>query len=173
MQTYVAQPCSRNNLRHLAMKIRRMIKAENILYFPVVKLLELMPVLFGCCFRIVEDWELPSDVHAETDVLNHLIHIKQSVYDGACNGNGRDRMTIAHEIGHYLLICVLGFKLQRSFEGSAIQKWRDPEWQAKCFAGELLIAEHLVKGMTPNQIAKACGVSVHAAETQWNQFRAS
>jgi Zn-dependent peptidase ImmA (M78 family) len=124
-------------------------------------------------FEIVEDFELPRGVHADTDALNHIIRIKQSVYDGACNGNGRDRMTIAHEIGHYILLCVCGFKYQRNFTGSTIPRYQDPEWQAKCFAGELLIAAYLVKGMTPYEIMYACGVSMSAAETQWSKFRAS
>jgi len=172
MQTYVMQPCSRLDLRRLAMRVRQILNAENILYFPIAELLELMPVLFPpCCPIIVKDYELPSGVHADTDVGNHIIRIKQSVYDGAFNGNGRDRMTIAHEIGHYLLICVLGFKFQRNFSDSAVQKYQDPEWQAKCFAGELLIPAHLVQGMNPNEIAVACGVSVHAAETQWSKLQ--
>ncbi|MDR2733518.1 MAG: ImmA/IrrE family metallo-endopeptidase [Spirochaetota bacterium] len=156
------------------MKVRRELNVENNLYFPIVELLELMPEFFPKFhFKIVEDDELPPDVHAYTDVQNNVICIKRSVYEGACNGNGRDRMTIAHEIGHYLLICVIGFKFQRNFSDSTIQKYQDPEWQAKCFAGELLIPAHLVQKMTPREIAVLCGVSLPAAETQWSKLRAN
>ena len=89
------------------MEIRRKLGLETALYFPVVQFLELMSEIFPRFhFEVVEDDELPQGVHADTDVENHIIRIKRFVYDGACNGNGRDRMTIAHEIGHYLLLCV-------------------------------------------------------------------
>jgi len=156
------------------MEIRRKLGLVNVLYFPVVQFLELMSVIFPKFhFEVVEDYELPSGVHADTDVENHIIRIKRSVYDGACDGNGRDRMTIAHEIGHYLLLCVWGFKFQRNFAGHSIPTYQDPEWQAKCFAGELLIGSHLVNGMNPLEIADACGVSTPAAQTQWSKLRVS
>jgi len=122
-------------------------------------------------FEIVENRELQRGVHADTDVENHVIHIKRSVYDGACAGNGRDRMTIAHEIGHYLLLCVWGFRFQRNFAGNTIPTCQDPEWQAKCFAGELLVAAHLTGHMNPEEIAVVCGVSLPAAQTQCNKIR--
>ena len=173
MQTYVAQPCSRRDLRRLAMGIRLKLGLEDSLYFPVVQLLELMSAIFPRFhFEIVEDGELPPGVHADTDVENHIVRIMQSVYDGACAGSGRDRMTIAHEIGHYLLLCVWGFRFQRNFAGNAVPTCQDPEWQAKCFAGELLVAAHLTGHMSPKAIAVVCGVSLLAAQTQWRKLRA-
>jgi Zn-dependent peptidase ImmA (M78 family) len=32
-----------------------------------------------------------------------LIILREDVYEGAHAGNGRDRMTVAHEIGHLLM----------------------------------------------------------------------
>ena len=152
------------------MEIRRKLSLENVLYFPVAPFLELMPEIFPKFhFEVVEDDELPPGVHADTDVENHIIRVKRSVYDGACGGNGRDRMTIAHEIGHYLLLCGGGFKFQRNFAGTAVPTYQDPEWQAKCFAGELLVAAHLIKDMNPHEISYYCGVSLSAAQTQWEK----
>ena len=172
MNAYIAQPCSRQDLRRLAFLIRKKLCLENVLYFPVVQLLELMSELFPRFhFEVVEDNELPGGVHADTDIENHIIRIKRSVYDGACAGNGRDRMTIAHEISHYLLLCVWGFRLQRNFSNGTVPKYQDPEWQAKCFAGELLIAAHLVKELNPLEISELCGVSLLAAQTQWARIK--
>ena len=92
-------------------------------------------------------------------------------YDGACNGEGRDRMTIAHEIGHYFTLCFCGFKLERNFGGGKIITFRDPEWQAKCFAGELMVPAHRVKGMTVDKIAEKCGVSFAAASVQHKHLK--
>lgn len=70
--------------------------------FRLQKLLDVLAEVFeDFSYEIVEDDELPLGTHADTDVLTGHIRIKQSVYNNACNGNGRDRMTIAHEIGHF------------------------------------------------------------------------
>lgn len=106
----------------------------------------------------------PTNVHADTDVIHHHIRIKESVYDGAINGNGRDRMTIAHEIGHYLTLCFYGFKFQRNFKKEKIPAYKSPEWQAKCFAGELLVDYELMKNKTIAEIEELCGVSHAAAQ---------
>jgi Zn-dependent peptidase ImmA (M78 family) len=117
-------------------------------------------------FEVVEDDQLPKNEYAHTDVVNHVIRIKESVYDGAYVGNGRDRMTIAHEIGHYVLMCVRGFGLQRNLSKTPARTYEDPEWQAMCFAAELLVPAHLVRGMGASEIARKCGVSREAAEYQ-------
>ena len=102
--------------------------------------------------------------------MNHHIRIKESVYNGAAEGNGRDRMTIAHEIGHYFTLCFCGFQFQRNFKKETVPAYRSPEWQAKCFAGELLIDFDLVYNMQPYEIVDKCGVSYEAAYYQYNQI---
>ena len=52
-----------------------------------------------------------------------------------------------------------------------IEAYEDPEWQAKCFAGEVMINKELVKNMKPQEIALQCGVSLQAAEYQWRQYQ--
>ncbi|MDD6727966.1 MAG: ImmA/IrrE family metallo-endopeptidase [Eubacteriales bacterium] len=122
-------------------------------------------------YEIVSDEEMSENVHASTDIRTGLIKIKESVYEGACKGNGRDRMTIAHEIGHYLMLCICGFTLERSFFKA--DTCRDPEWQSKCFAGELMISKRLVKEMTPQEIVEKCGVSFDAAKYQHDKYQES
>jgi len=172
MSQYMAKPCSRKDLRSLAIQLRKVFGLENVLYFPVLNLLEVLPKLFPkFYFQVVYDDELPKDTHAHTDVANHVIRIKESVYNGACDGNGRDRMTIAHEIGHYLLVSLHGLQLQRDFSKKPMKAYEDPEWQANCFAGELLVAEHLTRDMGVGEVSTKCGVSRIAAETQLNAIR--
>ena len=76
-------------------------------------------------------------------------------------------MTIAHEIGHFVTLCFCGFKLQRSF-GNKADIYQDPEWQAKCFAGELMVPHHLTLNMSPKEISEKCGVSLYAAKYQYS-----
>lgn len=171
MVEYVVEAKSRRQLRSLASILRKHLGLENELYFPVVELLDVMYEIFPrFSYEIVPDSTFPSNVHADTDVMNHHIRIKESVYNGAAEGNGRDRMTIAHEIGHYFTLCFCGFQFQRNFKKEVVPAYRSPEWQAKCFAGELLIDFDLVYNMQPYEIVDKCGVSYEAAYYQYNQI---
>ena len=161
----------REDLRNIARELRERLNLDDVLYFPVVELLDAMTELFdNFNYEIVEDSELSEKVHADTDIRTGHIRIKESVYDGACKGEGRDRMTIAHEIGHYIMLCFCGFKLERNFSGGEIPTFRDPEWQAKCFAGELMVPAHRVKGMDKYEIVEQCGVSFDAACKQYKHL---
>ena len=168
MVEYVVEPKSREDLRMLARFFRKMLGLEKEVYFPIVELLDVLCELFPkFSYEIVDDSIFPDNVHADTDILHHHIRIKESVYEGAVDGNGRDRMTIAHEIGHYLTLCLCGFKFQRNFKKADIPAYKSPEWQAKCFAGELLIDYELTKNMKISEIINACGVSLPAAKYQY------
>lgn len=168
---YACEPLSRKQIRNYTRYIREQLRLQNSLWFPIPRFLEAMPSLIGdddFCFECVDDTELSPNVHAQYDLEGNVIQIKESVYLGACNGNGRDRMTVAHECGHVLLLHHSRLKLARSFDEN-IPTYRDPEWQAKCFAGELLVPRHLVQGMTITEVAAKCGVSVQAAAYQLNK----
>ena len=102
MNNYMVEAKSRFDLRQLARLLREHLHLDEVLYFPIVELLDVLTELFDdFSYEIVEDSALPKKVHADTDIRTGHIRIKESVYEGACNGEGRDRMTIAHEIGHY------------------------------------------------------------------------
>jgi Zn-dependent peptidase ImmA (M78 family) len=163
---YIAEPVARLDLRAIARFIRKKAGFENELYFPIMRFLEhSMPLLFdGFHYEIVTKSYFPSTIHAQTDVENHVIRIREDVYLGAINGMGRDRMTIAHEISHYILLVVNGIKLYRTFSDAPLEAFRDPEWQAKALAGEIMCSYDLVKKMTTYQIKEKCGVSETAAE---------
>ena len=168
LKEYISAAKSRNDIRKLAYAFRKCLKKENDKYFPIVETLDALSEMCDKFnYEIVENDKIKSkSVHAYTDIIAGQVCIKQSVYEGACNGNGRDRMTIAHEIGHFLLHSLYEFKLERNFDGKKAKVCQDIEWQAKCFAGELLIPTHLMKGCSIKEIMKECGVSHCAAEYQ-------
>lgn len=169
MANYSVEPKSRAELRSIAQGFRAFLKLENTIYFPIEKVLETMPIIFpNFNWEIVDNSAMPPQNHADTNINSQTITIKQDVYDRACAGAGRDRMTIAHEIGHYLLLCVYGFKLHHTSKSNAHAMYTDPEWQAKCFAGELLIPAELVDNLSITEIATQCGVSIDAARYQYN-----
>ena len=169
MNDYMVEPKSRNDLRFLAGILRKHLGLDNELKIPIVELLDIFSEIFDdFSYEIVSDDSLPPEIHAETNIKTGHISIKESVYERACDGEGRDRMTIAHEIGHYFTICFCGFKLQRNFKNEKIPAFKDPEWQAKCFAGEFMMGHNLIANMSLRDIYTSCGVSLDAAKYQYD-----
>lgn len=172
MSEYVVEAKSRADLRMLARQFRICLHLENVLYFPIVELLDVLPEIFpSFSYEVAPDDAFPHGTHADTDICTGHVRIRESVYNGACDGNGRDRMTIAHEIAHYFMLCVCGFRLQRNFSEEKLPAYYDPEWQAKCFAGELMVADHLCNSKSPYEIAALCGGSDEAASFQYRSLR--
>lgn len=169
MTGYIVEAKSRKELRAIAKVIRKRFQLENCLFFPVVELLDVLYTVFdGFTYEVVPVEYMPIWKHAETDIINGAIQIKETVYNRACEGEGRDRMTIAHEIAHYISLTVLGFKLASTTKQPPA--YCDPEWQAKCLAAELMIDIDLVKGMSVNDICIKCGVSEDAARYQLETY---
>ncbi len=169
MSNYKASAISRNDIRAYVHKIRKMIGMENNLYFPVVKFLEnILPILISDF-----QYEYPAvtemgNLHGETYPSRNLIRIREDVYLGAVAGRGRDRLTIAHEIGHLLLHEDDAIALCRLDPGQKLKTYEDPEWQANAFGGELLASSYLIKGMSEAEVRLRCGVSSAAARCQLN-----
>ena len=171
--TYISEPLSRMQLREIALFLRKMVGYENHCYFPIVPFLEyIMPREFKeFQYEIVPKSAFPKTIHADIDVIHHCIRIREDIYYGAVNGCGRDRMTIAHEIAHYILMVVCGVKFNRNFEKKSIPAYQDTEWQAKALAGELMCAAHLIQNMEICDIVKQCGVSEAAAKYHYQTCR--
>lgn len=171
---YACPPLSRDQLRKYANTIRRSLELSDTLKFPVERFLETFHLLINdesFYFETVADreWNQPPGRHAYYDLEGNCINIKESVYNGACDGNGRDRMTVVHECAHVLLLRHSHLTLARSFDEN-IPTCCDPEWQAKCLAGELMVPKELVQGMSANDVALQCGVSHKAASYQLSKF---
>lgn len=163
---YIAEPLSRNNLRTFALRLRETFDLHQELYFPVMSFLEhVMPsICEGFHYEIVPGHDLPEKRHAEIDVAKRVIRIREDVYEGAVDGKGQHRMTIMHEIAHYLLLVLCGVKFSRAFGEVPAEAYRDPEWQAKALAGEIMCPAHQIRHLSATQIVRECGVSRSAAE---------
>jgi len=165
MDQYLAQPLSRLDLRKIAKQIRKKLGLEKVIKFPVLDVLEFFDSN-GLEYQVVFDEDLPPNVHAQTDITNKIIYIKNSVYEGAHCGNGRDLMTILHELCHFWLVCLVGVRLQQFKGNRAIKPYESPEWQAKCLAGEIMMDKDLIRGLQLWQVMDECGVSEGAASYQ-------
>ena len=172
MANYVAHGISRRGIRAFAKYVRELCGLQDVLYFPVVEFLELaLPKMVdGFTYDVVDYSEMP-DKEGETIPSLNIIKIREDVYEKANNGDGRARFTILHEIGHLLLHDNDRVALCRKSGNATVKAYEDPEWQADVFAGELLMAEHLVKDMSVRQIEICCGASHAAAECQYKQIR--
>ena len=168
MDIYETDPMSRQDIIDYATQIRRNLKLSRRVRFPVCEVFEIFPQIFPECTTIIcDDTEFDELTHGSTDIVNKTIKIKQSVYDRAVNGNGRDRATVLHEMCHYLLLVVNSMSLTRKFSNSKIPAYKDPEWQAKALAGELLMPRKLISKYSVEKIASKCGVSLESAQLHY------
>lgn len=167
---YIASGKSRTEIRELASIIRKIEGAENVLYFPILEFMEkTLPSIFPkFTFRVGEISEM-KDCQGLTFPDRDEIMIRSDVYERACNGSGRDRLTIAHELYHYLAHSTDNVVFART-SGAEIPPYLDPEWQADAFGGELLVPFGLARGLTVNEIVDKCGVSQRAASVQYRKM---
>lgn len=167
MHNFKASPMKRADIRHMAHELRRNLGIANQLWFPVLEFVEhaLPNIDKKYAFLVAEHHELGSS-HGLTirDGDDVAIMIREDIYYRAYDDEGRDRGTVAHEAGHYLMHA-RSTALHRTFS-EKLKPYEDPEWQAKCFQGELLVPRHLVMGMSASDVARQCGVSMDAAEYQ-------
>ena len=176
MQPTVSQvpPIKRVQIRGIARKIREINQqfgGGDGAFFDIVQFLDIILPRHcdSFCLEVVEGYEL-GDAHGLTLPDENRILIREDVYLGACDGYGRDRMTMAHELGHYVLHSNLGFARRIRGAGS-IPKYESSEWQADDFGGELLVsADHIRQCRTPGEAALMFGVSIVAAQYQWRVF---
>lgn len=172
MNCYKAAGVSRKNIRNLVRHIRRLTGLESDLYFPIVQFLELvLPALVpGFVLEIVPVNEM-GNKHGETYPSKNLIRIREDVYLGALAGYGRDRLTVAHEIGHLLLHDDDSIALCRLAPDEKLKAYEDPEWQANAFGGELLASSYLIDGLSVREVSERCGVTEAAAQVQLNALK--
>lgn len=170
MSYFEAPPRSRSELRKFANNLRNIAKI-NKPWFPVIQFLETVLPSLGLDYKILDDVDFNTiygTPHALYNLDERIIYIREKVYNGAVQGIGRDRFTITHEIAHAFLIQKKDIQLYRGKE--KIQTYCDPEWQASCLAGEILIPYQLCRNMAVDEIAEKCGVSYDAACYQKKQM---
>lgn len=155
-------------LRKIANELRTILKIEQP-YFPIMEFLEFALPRLDPSFRLeVLDIEEMGSNHGLTYPDQNIICLREDIYEGAIAGNGRDRMTAAHELGHNMLHRNIPLFARNMTDNGVIKTIEDSEWQAKCFAGELLVPvqDSRLHHLSENEIADLCGVSYDAAYVQ-------
>lgn len=170
MNQCIAEPLSRKDIRMMARKIRLLEGCLGKLYFDIINFLEItLPKIDeSFTFSVGTMWEM-KDCHGLTYPDRNEIQIREDVYERALVNSGRDRLTMAHELFHLLQHQKENISFPRIRDNGEIPAYKDPEWQANAFGGELLIPHNLIKGMTAEEIAFKCAVSLPAAKCQMSK----
>ena len=167
MSKFPVAPASRQDIWKLVRNIRNNLGVEKKLYFDIVHFLEkVMPKIFPNFVLEICSEEEMGENHGETIPSEYKICIREDVYIGACKGKGRDRLTLAHEVGHFFMHDEGTIIYCRLAPNTKLPKFIDPDWQADVFAGELLAPSYLINGMDAQEVHKKCEVSMPCAERQ-------
>ena len=166
MKNVSVAPMSRKNLREFALRVRQLFGLEDEMYFPIVPFIEFVLPDLGFDYEVVPIHEL-GNAYGVTHTGIKVMKIREDVYDGAVGGNARDRFTLAHELGHFLLHT----PDRVSFARGDIPAYMNPEWQANVFAGELLAPCNMVQGMSVDEVVCKCGISYTAAQIQMKEYK--
>ena len=166
----IVPPRGRNEIRNDTYQLRQALGLQNTPYFPIMQVLEFLLPEFDPEFTLepVPDCDLVGR-SAETIPDQHLIRVKETVYDAACKGHPWARQIMAHEFGHYLYHDSRLVAYASPAQGEHIPKRYFPEYQADVFAAELLAPVHLVCGYSPDYIKQNFGVPRGIAESQLRQ----
>ena len=151
-------------IREKASAFRKIFGQTENGYVDIVRILETLQD-YGVEIEIAPVHEM-ANKHGQTYPAKSKIVIREDVYERACDGHGRDRLTIAHEIGHLILHSTDKISLARVEKEYEVPICCDPEWQANAFAGELLAPFRFIKGLSISEIQRQYGVSEQAARVQ-------
>ncbi|WP_303909471.1 ImmA/IrrE family metallo-endopeptidase [Thiohalomonas denitrificans] len=155
-------------IRRLADHTRKVLNQDGP-YIDVIRILEHQLQDIGINYDIRPTSEL-NGAHGITYPNEALIVLSDEVVEGASEGNGRDRFTIAHEIGHLLMHDNVSFA--RQSVAASHRVFEDSEWQADTFAAEFLMPVAFVRKLCGStfDIIQTFGVSNKAAFYRWTKL---
>jgi len=157
------------SIRDFSEKVRSVFVGDNQIEFPIIDVLEFgMEMVFEGFYVDVQDEEIMGDEEGRMVAGKNGIVVRQDVYNGACNGNGRDRFTCCHELAHFLMHREVTMARMRE---DSDKIFYDSEWQADTFAGTLLMSSrHLARLGGPRAAAEACKMTPQAAKVMWSKY---
>lgn len=166
----VVPPMSTESLRDFADKVRSVFVEEDRVEFPIMDVLEFrLGVIFDGFYIDVRDKESMGEDEGRVVGGTNGLALREDVYEKAWDGNGRDRFTACHELGHFLMHRTVTMARTRE---DTDKIFCDAEWQADTFAGTLLMSpRHLSKFRDPDDAARSCGMTGAAANVMWAKYR--
>ncbi len=171
---FIVSPRSKQTIRTIAHSILDSLRL-NGRAVPILKVLEFAIGDDEYSFEVLDKADMIArfgeDAEGITSHKENMIGLRTDVYMGASNGNGRDRFTAAHELGHYIMHANEGLALPRRCETST-KTFCDSEWQANQFAREFLVdIRQLHHFQSAAEIAHHFGVSQQVASIQLDEAK--
>jgi len=165
----VVPPTSTENLRGFAEKVRAAFLDQDKVEFPIMDVIEFrLGVVFDGFYIDIRDKESMGEDEGRVIGGTKGLALREDVYEGAWNRNGRDRFTACHELGHFLMHRTITMARTRE---DTDKIFCDAEWQADTFAGTLLMSpRHLGKFTDSDHAADLCGMTVGAAKVMWAKY---
>ena len=158
-------PLSVKDIKTIAEKVREGYKIKNGDCFPILEYINHLfdNGIIGIMILENNDPYLDKNTPAVYNAMDNFIYLKESVIDEIECGNYRSNFTLAHELFHYLQHQVLEFDFE---EVETRKTYEDPEWQANCFAGELLLPDEFLDNEDNDFLASHFQVSVECVLTR-------
>lgn len=162
-------PRSRNDITVFSYKLRKLFKHECIPKFPIKLIDRYISENYDSKFYIAaESKQVMGDKEGLTIPKDHIIYLREDVFEDLEDNNNRAAFTLAHEVGHFFLhaneLCDKEFQ-----EG--MPSYVNSEWQANAFAADFLMPPWLLKDdMSTQEISDLCGVSFEAASYQHDKY---
>jgi Zn-dependent peptidase ImmA (M78 family) len=173
-EDFIVEPRSTKKIEQIALAWRSTLGAPNEWAPNMIDLIEnRIPPLFRTFALVVREDSDLGEAEAFTEFSPPQIVVQNTVYLKAARGDGRSRMTLAHELGH--LVMHAGIQSNaRMIVGNkpapTSKLYRSAEWQARKFASLFLMPTHVVKEFTSHrQLAECCLVSQQAALIRWSE----
>lgn len=164
--------CSRKDLILSAHEIHRALGYKGEGAFPILKLAEhvFFRVYENYAFEVVSEEEMGDDL-GKTYPDEHVIKIREDVYDAAAQGQGFARMVIAHECAHLLKHEGVPVAMACRKASKELPAYKSSEWQANALAGSLLMPASKIINLSIQEIVETYGVSFSAACAQKKAIR--
>ena len=166
----VVPPMSTKTIRTFADQVRSVFVTDDQVDFPIMDVLEFrMSSIFDGFYVDPREADYMGDLEGRMVAGENVIELREDVYEGAWNGTRRDRFTVCHELGHFLMHRTITMARVRD---DSHKIFCDSEWQADTFAGTLLMSpRHLSLFNSPAQAADLCNISPAAARTMWSKYQ--
>jgi hypothetical protein len=172
---YRVKPRSAKDIGALASAWRDTLGVADAWSPDVITLLEIeVPKLIPEFALVVRPDDEMADAEAYTEFNPPHIAVCGSVYRLAQRGDGRSRMTFAHELGHLVMHPgVVKLRSSNALSDRQMKYFESAEWQARKFAALFLVPDHIaIQFGSADQLAAACQVSTQAAQIRFNETSA-
>ncbi len=152
---YKTKPLSREVIREYSKFIRKDLNLKNS-KFSIEEVINCVFEKYKVMFLYDEDYEFHDGVCCYLVFINDKahIHIKNSVYENACEGDHKSIGFIIHEICHFYLIKIFDHSpiSDKRYPSRTLANYESTEWQAKALCGELMIPFEKFKNKTIREI---------------------